>query len=243
MRARAVAALLSVAALAAGCGGGGEGDLTVSAASSLKNAFEAYEPDGRYSFAASNQLAAQIEGGARPDVFAAASTTLADELHRKGLVEQPMTFASNRLVVAVPQASNAIDSIDDLARPGVSVAIGARGVPVGDYAREVIGRLGGQRAEAILANVRSEEPDAASLVGKVSQGAVEAAFVYVTDVVASGGRLKAIALPDELEPSVAYAAAVVKGTERADAARRFVRGLLEPDGSNALRDAGFEPPP
>jgi len=242
MRGARLVAALAFVVLLAGCGDD-EGDLTVSAASSLKTAFQTYEPDGRYSFAASDQLAAQIEGGARPDVFAAATTTIPDELYRKGLVERPLTFASNRLVIAVPKGSNAIASIDDLSRPGVKVAIGARGVPVGDYAREVIGRVGGEQAEAILANVRSEEPDAASLVGKVSQRAVDAAFVYVTDVVGSGGRLEPIALPDELEPSVAYSAAVVKGSDRTDAARRFVGGLLEPDGVKALRDAGFEPPP
>ena len=39
---------------------------------------------------------------------------------------------------------------------------------------------------AILANVRSNEPDVAGVVGKVAQGAVDAGFVYVTDIRAGG---------------------------------------------------------
>jgi molybdate transport system substrate-binding protein len=56
---------------------------------------------------------------------------------------------------------------------------------------------------------------------------------------ASGGRMKAIALPPPLEPRVAYAAAVVRGTKHAAAARRFVDGLK---GADALAAAGFGRP-
>ena len=43
--------------------------------------------------------------------------------------------------------------------------------------------------------MRSNEPDVAGVVGKVAQGAVDAGFVYVTDVEATEGKLKAIDLP------------------------------------------------
>ena len=61
------------------------------------------------------------------------------------------------------------------------------------------------------------------MVGKVAQGAVDAGFVYVTDVEAAGGELKAIDLPADLKPQVAYGVAVVKGAkhpEQAQAVRR-----------------------
>src|SRR5215208_3908506 len=97
--------------LLAGCGGGGSATLRVSAASSLKPPF-AQLGGARFSFAGSDQLAAQIRSGARPDVFVAANSQLPGELHRAGLVERPVPFAQNRLVIAVAPGSD-ITGIDD----------------------------------------------------------------------------------------------------------------------------------
>jgi molybdate transport system substrate-binding protein len=243
---RRAAALALASLLLAGCGGGGSSDsgpLTVSAASSLKAAFPKYDGAARYSFAGSDVLAAQIKAGARPDVFAAANTALPDDLFKAGLVEKPVVFAGNRLVIATPASSGKVKSIGDLAKAGVTIAAGSPSVPIGSYAREVIGRLPPAQAKRIVANIRSNEPDAAGVVGKLTQGAVDAGFVYATDVQAAGGKLSAIQLPAKLEPRVAYAAAVVKGTDHSDEAAKFVQGLLTGKGAAALMQAGFDPPP
>jgi molybdate transport system substrate-binding protein len=60
---------------------------------------------------------------------------------------------------------------------------------------------------------------------------------------AAGGELKAIELPDELKPQVAYGVAVVKGAKHPEQARRFLDGLLTGPGRAALERAGFLPPP
>ena len=244
---RFAALAVAAAALAAGCGGGSdEGTLTVSAAASLKGAFTEYargfgDADVRLSFAGSDELAAQIRQGIRPDVFAAANTKLPDKLHEEGLVEKPVVFAGNRLVIAVPEGSD-VDSVEDLARDGLKLAAGSRSVPVGEYTRTVIGRLDPSTRDSILANVRSEEPDVRGVVGKVSQRAVDAGFVYVTDVAAADGKIEAVDLPASLQPTVAYGVAVVKGASNPDAARSFVDGLVDGDGARILREAGFERP-
>src|SRR5258705_9158807 len=101
-----VAVLLAV--VVAGCGGdssGSAGPLVVSSASSLQTAFTDYGKtfgDVRFSFAGSDDLAAQIRQGVKPDVFAAANTKLPTALYSEGLVEKPTVFAGNRLVLAVP---------------------------------------------------------------------------------------------------------------------------------------------
>jgi molybdate transport system substrate-binding protein len=229
------ATLLALLAIS-GCGD--KTTLTVSAAASLKQALLRYEPDARYSFAGSDQLAAQIRAGAKPDVFAAANTKLPDQLYKDGLAEKPVTFATNKLVMAVPPDSR-IDALGDLGRSGVKIAIGAADVPVGSYTREVLGKLDPALEKRILANVKSNEPDVSGVVGKVAQGAVDAGFVYITDVKAAGGKLKAVELPPPLAPDVAYGVAVVKGTKHHDEAQKFVDGLK---GAPALRESGFGSP-
>ena len=243
------AALVLVLAVLAGCGGGGgEERLTVSAASSLKRPFAAYGEgypgaEVRLAFGGSDELAAQIRQGVRPDVFAAANRKLPEQLFAAGLVEKPRVFAGNRLVLAVPAGATGVSSLADLTEPGVRVAAGAPGVPVGAYTREVLARLPARQRRAIEANIRSSEPDVGGVVAKLTQGAVDAGFVYVTDVAAAGDRLRAIPLPRSLTPRVAYAVAVVEGARRPAAARAFVDGLLRGRGAVALRAAGFEPPP
>jgi molybdate transport system substrate-binding protein len=204
---------------------------------------DAENADVKLSFAGSDELAAQIRSGAKPDVFAAANTKLPDQLFKEGLVEQPKVFAANRLVLAVPADDAKVGSLADLASPGVKIALGSPTVPVGSYTRKVLARLDPAQRKAILANVRSNEPDVGGISAKLTQGAVDAGFLYVTDVEATNGRLRAIELPAKLAPEVAYGVAIVKGAKHAEAARGFADGLLDGDGAAALKAAGFEPPP
>jgi len=242
------AVLLTICA--GGCGSDDHDRLVVSAASSMTEALERCAPrfgeaedaDVRLSFAGSDELAAQIRQGARVDVYAAANTALPAELHSEGLLRKPVEFATNELVLAVPTDSE-IDSIDDLTNEGTTLAVGSESVPIGAYTRATLAKLPPGQEKAILANVRSNEPDVKGIVGKLTQGAADAGFVYVTDVKATGRALKAIELPAELEPQVTYGAGVVMKAEQPDLARRFVDGLTHGGCAGALRRAGFGPPP
>jgi molybdate transport system substrate-binding protein len=255
---RRIAALpcLALLALFAGCGSddvssspsaAAKPPLIVSAAASLKNAMTDYgdhfgAATVRASFAGSDELAAQIRQGVTPDVFASANTKLPDELYAEGLVEKPVVFASNQLVLAVPASGAKVAGLADLGKAGVTIAMGSESVPVGGYTRKVLDGLPAGEKRAILANVRSNEPDVGGVVGKVMQGAVDAGFVYVTDVEATGGKLKAIDLPENLKPQVDYGVAVVKGAKHPRQAQQFVDGLLTGAGQQALERAGFLPP-
>jgi molybdate transport system substrate-binding protein len=260
-RRRAVAVLASLVLVVAGCGssssnsssasGSGSSsrpNLTVSAAASLKAAFTTYAQQFSpatvsYSFAGSDMLAAQIEQGVKPDVFASANTKLPDLLYTKGLVSKPVTFAANKLVIAVPAGSTKVRTLADLEKPGVTIAVGSPTVPIGSYTRKVLGKLAPGPRARILANVRSEEPDVTGIVGKLSQGAVDAGLTYVTDVEATKGALRAIPLPASLQPVVAYGVAVIEGTSHPAQAQQFISGLLTGSGRADLLGAGFLPPP
>lgn len=254
---RAAPAALLVASLAllvavAGCGGGddatadGGGRLIVLGASSLTDALTKYGEgfegaEVKPSFAGSDELAAQLRQGAKADVFASADTDYPAELHDEGLVDEPVVFAANELVIAVPEGSD-VHSLADLAKPGVKLVIGDPSVPVGSYTRTVLGRLPAAEREAIVANVRSEETEVSSVVAKIEQGAADAGFVYVTDEKAAEG-LEPVAIPERLQPEVAYAAAVVSSSDNKGAAEEFLHGLVSGEGQDDLREAGFLPPP
>lgn len=244
--------LLLVAALfLVGCGDDDDSaeksakqQITVSAAASLADAFteigdEFDAATVRFQFAGSDALAAQIKNGVRPEVFAAANTKLPDELFKEGLVGKPVPFATNSLVIAVAKDSNKINSIDDLAANSVTIAVGAKSVPVGSYTRKTLAKLPTAEEQAILANIKSSEPDVKGVVGKVVNGAVDAGFVYITDVEATDGKLRAIHLPANLQPDVVYAAALVKGAKQPQLGQQFLDFLLSPEAQEKLTDEGF----
>ncbi len=258
MRPWCLVLLPACAAIATGCGnddneadGGGKPTrLVVSAAASMTEALEACAPrfgeaenaDVRLSLAGSDELAAQIRQGAKVDAYAAANTELPKELYDEDLLAKPVEFATNELVLAVPKGSD-VDSVDDLTRAGTAVVIGSESVPIGTYTRQTLAKLAPAQEKAILANVRSNEPDVKGIVGKLTRGAADAGFVYATDVNATGGELTANELPEELEPEVTYGAAVVSKAEQPELAQRFVDGLRQGECADALRKAGYGPAP
>jgi molybdate transport system substrate-binding protein len=232
--------------LLAGCadsGGAATERVVVSAAASLQTALtDCAAPGVRLSFGGSDELAAQIRRGVRPDVYVAANAELPRALAGEGLLDAPVAFATNELVLATP-AGSPVAGLGDLARPGTAVVVGGEDVPVGAYTRTVLDRLAPAQARAIRANVRSEEPDVRGIVGKLGQRAADAGFVYRTDVTAAGGRLRAVTLPARLRPVVIYAAGTVTGAPNPDGARRYLEGLRSGACGRALRAAGFGPPP
>ena len=216
----AAACVVAAAGCASSSSGGSQPTLTISAAASLKDAFTTcaqsfQQAKLKFSFAGSDQLAAQIRQGASPNVFASANTKLPDQLAAEGKLSKPQVFAGNKRVIAVPQDSK-ITGLADLAKPGTSIVIGDASVPIGSYTREVLGRLPPAQEKAILANVKSEEPDVASIVGKLTQGAADAGFTYVSDV---------------------------KGTPNTKESQAFIDDVISGSCSKVMQQNGFLPPP
>ena len=192
----AVATLLLFAVVFAAAGfcvpAAKEKEILVSAAISLKNAFEEigalYEKQtgvrARFNLGASGLLQKQIETGAPVDVFASAGAKQMDDLQAAGfiLAETRRDFARNELVLVVPAESQLpIHSFADLARPEAArIAIGSpKTVPAGQYAQETLTSLkiwDRIQPRLVLAeNVRQ-------VLDYVSRGEVEAGLVYASDV-------------------------------------------------------------
>jgi molybdate transport system substrate-binding protein len=234
---RLALAALAALAVAASAGAAPAPQLTIYAAASLTEVFPRIDARERYSFGGSNQLAFQIRQGAPADVFASASPEFSQALFRERLVERPRTFASNRLVLAVPRSNPAgLRTVFDLKRKDVKLVVGTARVPVGSYTRDVLKRLG---MTSVLTKVVSEEPDVKSIVGKVALGQADAGFVYATDVRPVADRVRGIPIPAWAQPKVRYEVAVVAASPNRAAARAWVARLTQARARRMLRAAGF----
>jgi molybdate transport system substrate-binding protein len=215
--------------------------LTVFAAASLTNVFPQIDSRARYSFGGSNMLAAQIQQGLPADVFASADTGLPWQLHRRGLVTRPVVFTSNKLVIVIAHGNPLhLHSVRDLERHGLKIVMAAAGVPVGDYTRKVLKRLG---LSDLVEKAVSQETDVREVLSKVVLGEADAGFVYATDAKTVKGKVGVIGPPKSAQPRVLYAAAAVKSSKHLQAAKTWIRHLLTKRAQRKLRAAGFLPIP
>lgn len=230
--------------------------LVVFAAASLRDPiedaadrFEADHPGLRVqvNFGSSTALRTQVEQGARADVFLSADEANPAALVASGTaVGPPTVFARTSLAVVVPTDDQAgIAAPADLARPGIKVIAAGDGVPLTAYVAQVLEALASRPgypadvAARIEANVVSREADARAVLTKVELGEGDAAFVYTTD--ARRSRLvRVIAIPDDANVVVSYAAVVLAAAPRPDVAARFLAWLTDPDGQALLAEYGFE---
>ncbi|WP_409060194.1 molybdate ABC transporter substrate-binding protein [Streptomyces sp. SYP-A7185] len=219
-------------------------DLTVLAASSLTDVFKtagaAYEKENpgtkvTFSFAGSQELAAQVKQGAPADALVTADTKTMDGL--KADTGTPAVIAKNRLVIAVGEGNpKKVDALKDLSDDGLKVVLAAPEVPVGRYSRQILDD------QKIDVRAVSQEPNVRAVLSKVELGEADAGLVYRTDAATATGKVDAIKIPDGENAIADYPAATLKTSEHAAAATAFVKWLSTPAAQKILRDAGFEKP-
>ncbi len=226
--------------------------LTIFAASSLTDSFNeiatAFKAqhagvDITFNFGGSSTLATQLSQGAPADIFASANNTqmqVAQKANR--IAGTPVTFAKNRLVMIVPTDNPAkIQTLHDLANPGVKIVVAADGVPVRDYTNTMLDRLAADQAygdaykTAVTANFVSEEQNVKDVVAKVSLGEADAGFVYLTDVTPDvSDKITKIAIPDTLNTITTYPIAVTNDSTNAQLAQDFIDYVISDAGQDTL---------
>ena len=240
----AFACLMGVSAAAA--------DLTVSAAASLTNAFQALGPAFElanpgtkvlFNFGASGALLQQIAKGAPVDVFASADQETMDQAQSQRLVRAGArrNFVSNTLVVIVPAASRlAPAALADLAQPSYRrITIGLPGsVPVGRYTKAVLERSG--LWPAIEPRIIGAQTVRQAL-DYTARAEVDAGFVYATDAALMPGKVK-VALTVPTPTPVLYPIAPVSASTNQEAAQRFVAFVQSPQAQVVLAKFGFGKP-
>src|SRR4051812_40362987 len=215
--------------------------MNVFAAASLTEVFPKLDGGQKYNFAGTDALAAQIRLGAPADIIAGASPDAPQALYRAGLVERPVTFATNKLGHAVPIANPArITSVYDLRRPGIKLIIGTPTVPIGSYTRKVLSYMG--LTSAAMANVVSQEQNVNAIAAKIALGTADAGFMYVTDARTVSDKVKLIQVPAWAQPPVRYQIAIVSKTQNHADAAAFIKRLTSTAGRKLLVENGFGVP-
>ena len=154
--------------------------LTVYAATSLTNVMPEIDGGATYSFGGSNTLQLQIERGAPADLFLSAGPKEAQALYRGGRCARPQTFATNKLVLIVPEGDPAnVGSVYGLRKGGLKLSIGNPSVPIGDYTRRLLRRL--RLSRVLETNTVSQQSNVGQVLSQVAFGGADAGFVYVTD--------------------------------------------------------------
>jgi molybdate transport system substrate-binding protein len=260
---RAAAAALTALALTAlaACSGAGDnapvgtdaasgkprGTVTVFAASSLTETFtslgkrfEAAYPGAKltFNFGGSSGLAQQINNGAPADVFAAASVATMKTVTDAGnATSDPVTFARNQLVIAVPPGNpKAIVSLADLAQTKLTVVLCAPQVPCGASAQAVLA------AAHVTLRPASLEQDVKAALTKVKLGEADAALVYRTDTRAAKDAVDTVEFPESRDAVTDYQVVALKGSTNPTGAQAFLRFLASEAAAEVLTKAGFQQP-
>ena len=228
-------------------------EITVSAALSLKNAFEeigkTYEGRNRgvkirFNFGASGDLMRQIEGGAPVDVFASAAPKEMDELESKGLIvaASRIDFASNSLVVVVPSdSSHRIRSFADLASDRV------RGIAVGNFKTSPAGRYAEEAFDyyRILPLIKDKlifAENVRQVLDYVARKEVDAGIVYATDANLRLGEVKIASVADKRSHSrIIYSLAKISKSSDDKLTKGYIDFTLSKEGQKILGKYGFKP--
>lgn len=226
-------------------------ELTVSAAASLTNAFQAVgqafektRPGVKvtFNFAASGPLLAQIQQGAPVDVFASADQETMDRAANARLLADGTRadFARNTLVLIVPATAAAPKQLAELGGDAYRrIATGTpSSVPVGRYTVAAVQDAG---LTAALAPKWIYGESVRQVLNYVARGEVDAGFVYRTDALIEKDKTR-IALTVPTATPVSYPIAQVAASRNAALGRDFVAFVRSDAGQRILDGFGFARP-
>jgi molybdate transport system substrate-binding protein len=234
-------------------------ELTVFTAASLTGAFgeigEMYENETgihvAFNFDGSQALRTQLENGAYADLFASANMKQMNAVRESGLVNNSSVaiFTRNKLSLIVPKDNPAnIRNLTDLARPGIKIVMGTKDVPVGDYALQIIAKLGNDSAYGpdyeteVMANVISQETSVSYVVTKVALGEADAGFAYVSDVTQDMiSKIDKIVIPDEYNIIAEYPMGMLMESKYPGESLVFMDLVMSDEGRAVLEKYGFDP--
>ena len=225
-----------------------KGDLTISAATSLTDAFTELAKQFRkvnkgvkvrLNFGSSSTLIAQVQSGAPSDIMASADLTNLEKLVASGnMVVTPKVFARNTMAIAVkPGNPKSVRSVADLTSLSF-IALCGKTVPCGVYASSVLTRAGVVIAESKV----TRGIDVKATLSAVANGDADAAIVYKTDVLAAKKTVVGIDIPSTQNVKSMYGIAPIRGSKNLTNAKVFIDFVLSKQGWQVLNSFGYGRP-
>jgi molybdate transport system substrate-binding protein len=195
-------------------------------------------------------LKTQVQNGAYADVFISASNSYTAELTKGGYFVdgnvKPLT--SNYVIVILPAKNPGhIQSLADLAKPGIKIAMEDKTVPAGTATIACLASLAKSTYSkdwntSVFSNVITYEMSEPGVATKVSLGEVDAGFVYEsTYTAAPKDTYLAITIPKKDNYLQTYTIGVMKQSTSRGAATDFENFMLSAQGQQILKDYGFRP--
>jgi len=216
--------------------------IRIMAASSLTEAISdvAQDHDATLSVGSSGRISTQVLAGAPADIVALAHPEWMKQLIEARLIDRHTTLAGNQLVVATDHnQAETIRSLTDLARVE-RIGIASESSPAGQYAREAL------RSVGLLSQIQPQLVNGSnvrSVIGHLETGAVDAAFVYRTDLaIAPTLEARFVVDPGLHTPIRIPVALTVSGSEKPAAVKLFER-IESKEGQALFIRQGFSAPP
>lgn len=234
-----------------------EKELLVFAAGSLRDAFGAIATQFtatrpgvvvRFNFAGTQELRTQLEHGAAADVFASADERHMAAVQSLGLVDAPIAFARNDLVVIVSREHAGTVTTLEQVRPLDRIVVGTGEVPVGAYTEVALGKLehgslGREGVAELRRHVVSRELASRQVLTRVTLGEASAGFVYRSDAFAAlDGGVGVVELPADARVVAHYPMAVLVKAPHPNLARAWLSFVRSPEAQATLAANGFSPP-
>jgi molybdate transport system substrate-binding protein len=202
--------------------------------------FDAENPGAsvEFIFAGSADLSAALVDRNDADVFVSGDPDNMAAVAKAGLVDgHPAPLASNSLViVAAPGNHDNLATFADLARPGLRVAVcGGTGASASATQR-IEDRTGVRLHPAAM------DMTANGVLKDVATGKVDAGLVLKTDALSAGDDISWFEFPEAADAVVTSWIALMKNSDRAGLAAKFINDVTGPAGRKVMADDGFAEP-
>jgi molybdate transport system substrate-binding protein len=193
----------------------------------------------RVNYGGSGQLLSSILASGQGDLFMPGAFFYIRKLEKSGhIISQKKLVAHTAVVGVNVHKANLIHTFDDLAKPGLRLAMGdPKAMAFGRVARKILSRS--PLEDDILKNVVVYGATVKQLAFYVAEGDVDAAIIGRADAFQFKDRIQMVKIPNRYFHPETIAIAVLKGTKHPKVAMRFCDFLASKRGIRVFKNFGF----
>jgi molybdate transport system substrate-binding protein len=208
----------------------------------LRHLLERFDQPADLELAGSQVLRAQIEMGARPDLFFSANAEALTRLEGAGLVESRREFATTELVLVAREGfATEAPELSSLCELDARWVLASSQAPLGAYSDRLLRELG--LDSCLAARVISRDPSATASLGRLRSGDADLGISYRSLVSEAEARdeLGVFDLPATGRPKPRYLLARLRDVPHPEFARAFDEFLESPQAAELYPQFGMRP--